>query len=97
MKKQSTLLSLAILLSLTLSFSLNAQEPKNHPCEKIKTACESAGFIKGDHKDKKGLYIDCMKPVLEGQSVTGVTITSEDVSACKEKRAKHKEKKEAKK
>ena len=93
MKNQSTLLSLAFFLSL----SLHAEESKNHPCEKIKTACESAGFVKGDHKEKKGLYIDCMKPLLEGQSVAGVTITSEDVSACKEKRAKHKEKKEAKK
>ena len=95
MKNQSTLLSLAFILS--LSFSLHAEEPKNHPCEKIKTACESAGFVKGDHKDKKGLYIDCMKPFLEGQSVSGVSINSDDVSACKEKRAKDKDKKEAKK
>ena len=38
-----------------------------------------------------------MKPLLEGQSVTGVTVSADDISACKTKQAEHKAKKEAKK
>lgn len=90
-----TLLTLS-LVSL-LSFNLFAEDTKNHPCQKIKSACEAAGFKKGDHKDKKGLFLDCMNPLLEGQSVAGVTVNSEDISACKVKKAEHKAKKEAKK
>ena len=90
---------IALSLASLLSFSLfAAEDAKNHPCQKIKAACESAGFVKNGHKDnKKGLHVDCMKPLLEGQSVTGVTVSADDISACKTKQAEHKAKKEAKK
>lgn len=90
-------LSLATLLSLTLHAEDKKEKDTNHPCVKIKTACESAGFIKGKHKEKKGLHLDCMKPLLEGKTVEGVSVSSEDISACKTKQAEHKAKKEAKK
>lgn len=81
-----------------LSFSLHAEDLKKYPCKKIKEACETAGFKKGDHKkDNKGLYIDCMKPLMAGQTVAGVTVSTDDVSACKDKQAKHKAKKEVNK
>ena len=34
-----------------------------------------------------------MKPILEGQTVTGVTVAAEDIASCKVKRAEHKAKK----
>lgn len=61
----------------------------NHPCKDVKAACESAGFIKGDHKDKKGLYKDCMQPIMNGQSVPGVNVGADVVAACKAKKAEH--------
>jgi hypothetical protein len=89
-------LSIVIISSL-LSFSAFSAE-KTHPCENIKKSCEAAGFIKGEHKKTgKGLYIDCMQPVLEGKTVAGVTATADDIAACKVKEAEHKAKKEAKK
>ncbi len=61
-----------------------------HPCEKVKEACEAAGYTKGGHKkDKKGLFADCMKPLMDGKSVNGVTADAAQVSACKEKKAEH--------
>lgn len=63
-----------------------------HPCQQIKSACESAGFVKGDHKEKKGLYKDCMQPVLQGQSVAGVNVGADVVAACKAKKAEHQKK-----
>lgn len=94
MTNKLLVLSLASLLSL----NLHAEEGKNRPCQKIKAACEAAGFKKGEHKnDNKGLHLDCMKPVLDGQTVAGVTVSAEDVAACKVKKVEHKAKKEAKK
>ncbi|HTL13269.1 MAG TPA: hypothetical protein VL588_12315 [Bdellovibrionota bacterium] len=60
------------------------------PCMKVKAACEAAGFKKGGHKDgNKGLHVDCMKKIMGGESVEGVTVSSSDVDACKAKRAAH--------
>ncbi|MBL7715206.1 MAG: hypothetical protein JNL01_07025 [Bdellovibrionales bacterium] len=60
------------------------------PCKKLKTACEAAGFVKGGHKTGKGLHKDCMKPLLAGQTVAGVTVDAGDVSACQAKKEKKK-------
>lgn len=95
MIKKVIVVSLVSLLSL----SLQAEEKKegSQPCKTIKAACESAGFIKGGHKEKKGLIQDCMKPILAGNAVAGVTVNSDEVTACNAKKAARKAKKEAKK
>ncbi len=92
------------LITLVLTaFSLAAwsdNHDKEHgdgPCKKIKDACVAAGFEKGKHKEKKGLKMDCMKPIMNGETVAGVTVSPEDLSACKEKKEQRKEKKSQKK
>ncbi|CEG56120.1 hypothetical protein [Legionella fallonii] len=55
-----------------------------HPCHAIQKACQAAGFSKGD-KTGKGLFLHCFKPILAGQTVTGVTIDSSVVQACQQK------------
>lgn len=83
-----------ILLMIVFSFGITfAQDETSKPCLEVKKACESAGFTKGKHKDGKGLYKDCMQKLGNGESVEGVSISADAVSACKEKRAEHKEKK----
>jgi hypothetical protein len=83
--------TILLLLSMIISSQLFSEEKaENHPCKNIKAACEAAGFTKGDHKNKKGLAMDCMKPIMEGQSVAGVTIAAGDVEACKAKKAERK-------
>lgn len=90
------LLVLSFTLASVLSFSLHAEEAKSHPCQDIKKACESAGFVKGDHKKNgKGLYIDCMQKVMAGESVAGVTVSAEQISSCKARREAHAQKKGA--
>lgn len=84
-------------LSMTFSFSMItlqaiADVPKieDHPCMRLEGDCKSAGYVKGDHKDKKGLYKDCMQPLMNGQMPAGVTVSPDDIAACKAKRdAKH--------
>ncbi len=61
----------------------------SHPCHSLKQACENAGFVKGGYKQGNGLYKDCLKPIMQGQTVKGVTVNPSDVAACK---AKHQQK-----
>ncbi|MGZ3695914.1 MAG: hypothetical protein ACXWQO_17625 [Bdellovibrionota bacterium] len=88
-------LSIVGALALVVSVAAQAKEEKEHPCMKIKAACEAAGFKKGDHKDGKGLYKDCLQKIKAGQSVPGVSVTAEDMSACSANVEKRKEKKAA--
>jgi hypothetical protein len=77
-----------VVFSLLLSGFIFANE--NHPCQKIKAACEAAGFKKGDHKNAKGLWKDCFQPIMNGQTVAGVTVASGDIEACKQKKEERK-------
>jgi hypothetical protein len=49
-------------------------------CRKIEEACQAAGFAKG--KVGKGLYRDCIFPLVAGKPVEGTGITPADVKAC---------------
>jgi hypothetical protein len=70
---------------------------KDHPCKEVKEACEAAGFKKGAHKEGKGLWMDCIQKLKEGQAVAGVTVPAEKLAACKAKKESHEEKKLEKK
>ena len=86
-----------VLVSLSLfslSWAKEGKERGDGPCRKIKKACKDAGFIKGDHKKTgKGLFVDCMKPLMNGENVSGVSVDSQDLSACKERKEARKERK----
>ncbi|HWU43561.1 MAG TPA: hypothetical protein VN132_08990 [Bdellovibrio sp.] len=83
---KSLIVSMMLLGSIS---SFAADQKGDHPCHKIEAACESAGFIKKHHNEKKGLYLDCMQPILAGNKVAGVNVADSDVAACKEKKAEH--------
>lgn len=71
----------------------DAKTKEEGPCKKVMDACKAADFAKGDHTMKKSLFKDCMQPLLAGQTVAGVTIDAEALTACKAiKDAKHKTK-----
>lgn len=94
MKKNILAALLISVLFSQISFAEDeAQTKEEGPCKKVMDACKAADFAKGDHKMKKGLFKDCMQPILAGQSVAGVTIEADVVAACKAiKDAKHKTK-----
>lgn len=89
--KKMNLVAVSVMMALSASGAF-AEGKGNHPCKKIKEACEAAGYTKGDHKNKKGLFKDCMQPIMAGQAVAGVTADPADVSACQAKKAARKEK-----
>lgn len=51
------------------------------PCKNIATACKAAG--KGVTRAE--MWESCIKPILKGQTVNGVTVDAADVKACKTK------------
>lgn len=82
-----SLLTLCFIVS-TLGVSVAQAD---EPCKAVRQACEAAGYVHGAHKKTgKGLMVDCMKPIMEGQTVAGVTVAPAEVEACKAKRAEHK-------
>lgn len=86
MKKNS---QFAIVIAALVSSFAWANEQKSadqHPCKVIIEACKGAGFIKGGHKESKGLFKDCMGPILQGQSIPGVNVDSSVVQACQKKK-----------
>lgn len=92
-----TIYSVVLISTLSLlSNSVLAQEGEGKeegPCKKIRDACVAGGYEKGAHKSGKGLYIDCMKKIMDGGTAEGVTVSNEDVAACKAKKEKRKDKK----
>lgn len=55
----------------------------------IAAACESAGFrISGP--TGKSIWPDCVKPILAGQTIAGVSPDPADIQACKEKKTQRK-------
>jgi hypothetical protein len=64
-----------------------AMESSSHPCRPLKQACREAGFVKGGHATGKGLYKDCMMPVLSGQTVAWVSVPPAEIESCKAQRS----------
>ena len=77
---------LALALAAPAVFAENAAPPKGQerPCLKIEQACQAAGFMPGGAKEGKGIIVDCVKPLLAGKSVVGVTIEPATLQACQD-------------
>lgn len=52
------------------------------PCATIVKACLKAGYTRKESSDKK-FWQGCMKPILMGKTVTGVTIDSATAKDCR--------------
>ena len=94
----------AILSALVLAAALSAvpssfaETSTARPCKEIKTACEAGGFTKGAHKKtERGLFVDCIKKVMNGETVEGVSVTADQVTSCKARKEKHAAKRAARK
>lgn len=52
------------------------------PCATIAKACSKAGFAR-TQTPNKAFWDDCMKPIILGQTVHGVTIDAATAKACR--------------
>jgi hypothetical protein len=105
MRQITTSVATACTLLLGLAAPLSAATPatgtpptKEGPCGQITQACKSAGFIQGDYKSGKGLWLDCIDPIVRGVAQPSTSkiplpsVSPATVSACKQKNPKYGEK-----
>ena len=63
------------------------QPPLPVGCEKIKKACEQAGFKYGQGKQGKGMVTHCLSPILRGTKADGALplpkVSPKDIELCK--------------
>lgn len=81
MRKIQMVLALAAILSAQSMFA-HKMMGDSKACAAIATACSNAGFTRAENTDKK-FWHDCMKPIMLGQSVQGVTIDAAISKECR--------------
>jgi hypothetical protein len=78
-----------IVLFLTLTSLAFAEKlPKDPNCAQVYQACQNAGFVVGEAKIGKGLWKDCVDPIMQGTTAKTATlplpsVSAQVVSACK--------------
>ncbi len=85
MHKIRTILMLIAMVATQQVFAADAADMSSSDdksCSTIANACLAAGFVKTESADK-GIWRDCMKPIILGQTVAGVTVDSSVVKACR--------------
>ena len=71
-----------IIFVLMAMFATQQVFAESKSCETIANSCLDAGFIKSESTDK-GIWNDCMKPIILGKTVSGVTVDSAVVKSCR--------------
>jgi len=84
MKKLSSLLVLTTLLFSSTTFAFGTDMMSDSSCGAIVKACKAAGFARSS--EDKRFWKDCMQPVLLGKSVKGVTVSADQVKACRDEK-----------
>jgi len=69
--------------------SSSASDLSSKQCEGIAKACKSAGYTREGASSGKQFWADCMKPILLGQTVAGVSITADDATACRQQKVEN--------
>ena len=46
------------------------------PCQQIMAACQQAGFVQGGAKTGAGLAVDCVRPIVQGNSTAAQSFQS---------------------
>jgi hypothetical protein len=83
------------LLTLTLAVPLYAQTPAekeaSNPCNEVEAACRNAGFVEKGSSEGKGLWSECIEPIMQGRPQSKAAklplpkLDSKVVAACKAK------------
>ncbi|MDR3477441.1 MAG: hypothetical protein P4M14_05350 [Gammaproteobacteria bacterium] len=84
MRKIHVLLAMIAIFSTQIVFADEGQDMMSvsKSCATVAHACKKAGFEreKGAHKK---FWVDCMKPVVLGKTVKGVSVDEATVKACR--------------
>ncbi len=69
----------------------HAYDLSSPACEVIKKACDAGGykpggFLPGYKVPKKAPKIDCVKKIVEGETVPGISVSPITITSCKAKK-----------
>lgn len=81
--RKSYILIMAITLFSTQSLFAFGPMKDSKSCGTVAKACLDAGFQRADKSPNMKFWFDCMKPLLLGQKVNGVTIDAATVNTCR--------------
>jgi hypothetical protein len=82
--------TIGLLIIGLIASQISFAQGNNRPCMNIAAACESAGYRINDTSGKD-IWRNCVKPLMAGQTVPGVTIDPSDMQACKDRKAQRKQ------
>jgi hypothetical protein len=86
-------LRIGSIVALVGSIALAVTAPITESCQQISNACVDAGFLVGRTAPKgKKLFRDCVQPILDGKTISGVTIDPAVVADCQARGSQHKKK-----
>jgi hypothetical protein len=93
MRCKWSLSAASCLLTLTMTVPLYAQtaapKEETNPCGEVESACRSAGFVDKGANVGKGLWSDCIDPIMQGRTVKAAKplpkVNPQTVAACKAK------------
>lgn len=74
-------LIVAVFLATQMAYAMD-MSTDSKDCAAIAKVCTHAGFSQKSTAHKK-FWLDCMKPVILGQAVKGVTVDATVVKACR--------------
>lgn len=63
--------------------SMGSSMDESMSCQKIVKACLDGGYTRENTQGSKNFWFDCMRPILLGKTVEGVTIDPKDATTCK--------------
>lgn len=73
---------LLLTISLLVSFSVFSTAQAARPCQPIVKACILAGVIQSS-ASRQVMFENCVKPIISGNSLSGVQVDSSVINACK--------------
>lgn len=88
-KLHLTAIAFAIASAWIAAACISPANAKQENCQKIRTACQTAGFVQGGGKKGNGLSKDCIAPIMAGSGPNAKTtiplpqIDAETIAACK--------------
>jgi len=87
MRNTRTILAIIAIVTTQQIFADNvsgmpADSSGDKSCSTIANACLAAGFVKTE-STTKAIWHDCMKPLILGQTVSGVTVDSSVAKSCR--------------
>ncbi len=82
MRKIGMVLALTSVFAIAPAFADDDMDSDAKPCMVIAKACMDAGYTRQSSDDKR-FWKDCMKPVLLGKTVSGVTVDAATVKDCR--------------